>query len=54
MTKPTLALGLGDPAGVGPELVAKVFSKEENRSLANIYICSRTTYLPISWCGVTR
>ncbi len=38
MTKPTLALVLGDPAGVGPELVAKVFSKEENRSLANIYI----------------
>ncbi len=38
MTKPTLALVLGDPAGIGPELVAKVLGKEENRTRANIHI----------------
>ncbi|KFC94972.1 4-hydroxythreonine-4-phosphate dehydrogenase PdxA [Leminorella grimontii] len=38
MTIPSIALVLGDPAGVGPELVAKVLSKEENRNKANIAI----------------
>lgn len=38
MTIPSLALVLGDPAGVGPELVAKVLSKQSNRQLANIAI----------------
>lgn len=38
MTIPSIALVLGDPAGVGPELVAKVLSQEENREKANIAI----------------
>ena len=38
MTIPSLALVLGDPAVVGPVLVAKVLSKQSNRQLANIAI----------------
>ena len=38
MQKPTVALVLGDPAGIGPELVAKVLSKESQREKANILI----------------
>ncbi len=38
MTKPTLALLLGDPAGVGPELVAKLLAQNEQRNKANVLI----------------
>lgn len=38
MTKPSVSLVLGDPAGIGPELVAKVLSQPEYRELANIII----------------
>lgn len=38
MKKPTISLVLGDPAGIGPELVAKVLSKDENRKKVNIII----------------
>ncbi|KAE9529365.1 4-hydroxythreonine-4-phosphate dehydrogenase PdxA [Testudinibacter aquarius] len=38
MIKPTLALVLGDPAGVGPELVAKLLNQHEYRNKANILI----------------
>ncbi|EMD1227484.1 4-hydroxythreonine-4-phosphate dehydrogenase PdxA [Salmonella enterica] len=38
MTLPVIALVLGDPAGVGPELVAKVLSKAQLRQQANIII----------------
>ncbi|KGQ39076.1 MULTISPECIES: 4-hydroxythreonine-4-phosphate dehydrogenase PdxA [Gallibacterium] len=38
MRKPTIALVLGDPAGIGPELVAKLLSQKEQRDKANILI----------------
>ena len=38
MQKPTIALVLGDPAGIGPELVAKLLSQKEQRDKANILI----------------
>lgn len=38
MTLSTIALVLGDPAGVGPEIVAKVLSREDIRRQANIFI----------------
>ncbi|WP_413733898.1 4-hydroxythreonine-4-phosphate dehydrogenase PdxA [Sodalis sp. RH21] len=38
MATPCIALVLGDPAGVGPELVAKVLAQESYRQLANIVI----------------
>ena len=38
MSLPVIALVLGDPAGVGPELVAKVLSQKNLRQLANIII----------------
>ncbi len=38
MTKPTIALVLGDPSGIGPEVAAKVLSQPESRQLANILI----------------
>ncbi|CCG86083.1 4-hydroxythreonine-4-phosphate dehydrogenase PdxA [Erwinia piriflorinigrans] len=38
MPLPVIALVLGDPAGVGPELVAKVLSRDELRQQANIII----------------
>jgi 4-hydroxythreonine-4-phosphate dehydrogenase len=36
--KPTIVLLLGDPAGIGPELVAKLLAMEEVRRQANIYL----------------
>lgn len=38
MNKPTVALLLGDPAGVGPELVAKLLAQDNERLKANILI----------------
>lgn len=38
MSVPTIALVLGDPAGIGPELVAKVLSQASLRQLAHIII----------------
>lgn len=38
MQKPTIALVLGDPAGIGPELVAKLLAQEEQRKKANVLI----------------
>lgn len=38
MTKPTLALLLGDPAGIGPELVAKLLAQDAQRAKANIVL----------------
>ena len=38
MKKPSVALVLGDPAGIGPELVAKVLSQPALRELANVII----------------
>ncbi len=36
--KPTVALTLGDPAGIGPELIAKLLSKPELQEQANIVL----------------
>lgn len=38
MEKPTVAIVLGDPAGVGPELVAKLLMQVEQRQKANILL----------------
>lgn len=38
MKKTTVAMVLGDPAGVGPELVAKLLSQAEQRNKANILL----------------
>lgn len=38
MTKPTIALVLGDPSGIGPEVAVKVLANEANRQQANILI----------------
>lgn len=55
MKKPTIALVLGDPAGIGPELVAKMLNKAENRALANILIIADEVELQkgisIAQCG---
>jgi 4-hydroxythreonine-4-phosphate dehydrogenase len=36
--KPTVALPLGDPAGIGPELIAKLASRKDLMSLANAVV----------------
>lgn len=38
MQKPTVAMVLGDPAGVGPELVAKLLVQDEQRQKANVLL----------------
>jgi len=38
MNKPTIALVLGDPSGVGPEVAAKVLNQAHSREQANILI----------------
>jgi 4-hydroxythreonine-4-phosphate dehydrogenase len=37
-TRPTIALAMGDPAGVGAELTAKLLSLDEVRAVANIVV----------------
>jgi 4-hydroxy-L-threonine phosphate dehydrogenase PdxA len=37
-TRPRVAITLGDPAGIGPELIAKLLSKPENLAKADIYV----------------
>ena len=41
--KPTIALLLGDPAGIGPELVARLLAMEEVRRKANIFLIADKT-----------
>jgi 4-hydroxythreonine-4-phosphate dehydrogenase len=36
--KPRIAVLLGDPAGIGPELVARLLAKSENRALSDLLI----------------
>jgi 4-hydroxythreonine-4-phosphate dehydrogenase len=36
--KPRIAMVLGDPAGIGPELIARLLSAEENRAKADILL----------------
>ena len=36
--KPRLAVVLGDPAGIGPELVARLLAVPENREKADILL----------------
>ena len=36
--RPNLALTLGDPSGIGPELVAKLLSNPENLKKANVFL----------------
>jgi len=39
-TKPTIAVLLGDPNGIGPELAVKLLARAENRRKANLLILS--------------
>src|SRR6266702_2091284 len=36
--KPRIAVLLGDPAGIGPELIARLLAKAENRARADLLI----------------
>ncbi|PKD78594.1 4-hydroxythreonine-4-phosphate dehydrogenase, partial [Escherichia coli] len=36
--KPVIALTLGDPAGIGPELIARLLARPEATQLANIVL----------------
>lgn len=45
MQKPTVAMVLGDPAGIGPELVAKLLAQIEQRQKANILLIADKTEL---------
>ncbi|MDU8924902.1 4-hydroxythreonine-4-phosphate dehydrogenase PdxA [Pasteurellaceae bacterium LIM206] len=38
MQKPVIAMTLGDPAGVGPELVAKLLAQQSQREKANVLL----------------
>ena len=35
MNKPTIAITMGDPAGIGPEIVARVLGEPEVRACCN-------------------
>ena len=37
-TKPTVALAMGDPAGISPELAAKLLALDEVRAAARIVV----------------
>ncbi|GHB48530.1 4-hydroxythreonine-4-phosphate dehydrogenase 2 [Streptomyces viridiviolaceus] len=43
--RPRIAVTLGDPAGVGPELIAKLLSRPENTAAADIVLISDETEL---------
>ena len=36
--KPRIAVLLGDPAGIGPELIARLLARPENRARADLLI----------------
>lgn len=38
MTRPNIAITLGDPSGIGPELAAKLLSNRANLQQANIFV----------------
>ena len=38
MEKPVVALTLGDPAGIGPELIARLLARPETTQLANVVL----------------
>ena len=38
MTKPIIAVPIGDPAGVGPEITAKALASEEVQACANVIV----------------
>jgi 4-hydroxythreonine-4-phosphate dehydrogenase len=43
--KPTIALFTGDPAGIGPELTAKLLADPDTAARADIIlICNRATF----------
>ena len=39
--KPVVALTLGDPAGIGPELIARLLARPEATALANVVLVGR-------------
>ena len=45
MSKPTLAITMGDPAGVGPEIIIKALSSSQHHSRFNLLILGEETIL---------
>ena len=38
MTRPTIAISMGDPAGIGPEVIMKALAKPETRAICNALV----------------
>ena len=38
MTRPTIAITMGDPAGIGPEVIMKALAKPEKRAICNALV----------------
>src|SRR6478609_1244927 len=38
MTRPTIAITMGDPAGIGPEVIMKALAKPETREICNALV----------------
>src|SRR4029450_13590251 len=38
MTRPTIAITMGDPAGIGPEVIMKALAKPETRAICNALV----------------
>ena len=43
--KPRIAISMGDPAGIGPEIVARICADEEIRSLCDLVVVGRSMLL---------
>lgn len=46
MTLAPLAVSLGDPAGVGPELICEAWARREQERLRPFFVCGGSTLLP--------
>lgn len=49
MSKPRLVVTMGDPSGVGPEVVAKALAKPELQQLADLSVIGSTAVLYETW-----
>ena len=52
-SKPRIALPLGDPAGIGPEIVLKVLADVEMRQLVDFHVVGEAAApLPDAHCAI--
>ena len=50
-TRPRVAVTLGDPAGVGPELAVKLLARPETAASADVFVLADESEVLAAACG---